>query len=114
MWNTTLNDEVLDFYCVLIAPRQFNPFKPAHIAAQIFCGHSVEGTHPPFQFAVDRVDVLYMVYSFLVLSTGNTFVVQRKVPCESIVTFMAVCAYYGIFPSMRQTLPLENRDSMTS
>ena len=69
---------------ILISPRQFNPIKPAHIAAQIFCGHSVEGTHPPFQFTVDGVDVLNMVYSFLVLFAGNTFVVQRKVPCEFI------------------------------
>ena len=72
MWNTTLNDEVSDFYGVLIAAKQFNPFKPTHIAVQIFCGHALEYPHPPFQFAVNGVNMLYMVYPFIVFSPGNT------------------------------------------
>ena len=44
---------------------------------------------------MDGVDVLNTINAFLVLSTGNAFVVQRKVLGELIVTFMAVCAKNG-------------------
>ncbi len=97
MGNTALNDEVPDFYGVLIASKQLHPFEPAHIAAQILCRHSVKHTHPTLQFAMDGVDMLNMINPFLVLSTGNAFMVQRKVPGEFVVTFMAVRAEDGTF-----------------
>ena len=75
----------------------FNPIEPVHIVCQVLGGDTVKGFHPLFQLVVQTVDVVNMIYTFLVSSPLNLNQVSGNGFSKLLISIVAVSADRGLW-----------------
>ena len=68
------------------------PVKPIHIIAYVFGGDTIFSLHPQLQLAVECIDMVDMVNTFLVLSSFYLHKVSRNTLCKRFVGIMTIGA----------------------